>query len=410
MFTPNFVPPRHNELLFRFAEVGVPWLGRLFGNVHGVAVDAGDIERVHAICSGRALLCPNHPTETDPIVVFWLGVLARRRFNFLATRETLEGPRGFLLNRIGVYSVIRGSADRESIRYTRRMLAVEDRRIVIFPEGLVYEHNDLLLEFQSGPIQMGFWALEDLEKAGRDVALPVLPLAIRYQCQAEPGPYVDRGLAELERELSLKPNGGRYARLLQIGDTVLQKIERAEGVKPDPSRTLSERIITARKKVLERIAQATGTRLNDSDSPGEQLHTLTNELRGWVGALAEDHTEYEERLWRQRIASAAPLFAELVRLHNFVALTGDYVASEPSAERFLEVLGRLQKEVIGKVRHPCPLRAHIGVPEVIPLESRLEAYRAEKRATVAGVTSEIQGAIRAKLGELSRHATPISLE
>src|SRR5687768_11178064 len=101
MFTPNFVPPRHNELLFRFAEAFVPRLGRLFGNVHGVAVDAADVERVHALCSGRTLLCPNHPTETDPIVVFWLGVLARRRLNFLATRETLEGPRGFLLNRIG---------------------------------------------------------------------------------------------------------------------------------------------------------------------------------------------------------------------------------------------------------------------------------------------------------------------
>ncbi len=385
-------------------------LGRMFGNVHGVSVDTGDVRRVQDLCSGRALLCPNHPTETDPIVVFWLGVLARRRFNFLATRETLEGPRGFLLNRIGVYSVIRGSADRESIRYTRKLLAEEDRQIVIFPEGLVYEHNDLLLQFQSGPVQMGFWALEDLAKAGREPVLPVLPLALRYQCQAEPAPYIDRSLVALERELSLKANGGRYARLLQIGDTVLQKIERAEGLKPDPALSLNERIVLARRRVLHRMAQAAGVQLDDRDSPGEQLHTLTNELRAWVGVLPEEHTDYEERLWRQRTETAAPLFTELMRLHNFVALTGDYVASEPSAERFLEVLGRLEREVLGKVRHACPLRAHIGVPEAIPLERRLEDYRTDKRRTVAGVTTEIQESIRSKLEELSRHSTPVDLQ
>lgn len=400
MFNPNFVPPLHNELLFRFAEVGVPRLGRLFGNVYGVSVDPADVERVHSVCSGRALLCPNHPTETDPIVVFWLGVLARRRFNFLATRETLEGPRGFLLNRIGVYSVIRGSADRESIRCTRRLLSEEDRRVVIFPEGLVYEHNDRLLDFQSGPVQMGFWALEDLEKAGREPNLPILPLAIRYQCHANPNPYIDRGLADLERELSLGSDGDRYARLLRIGDTVLQKIERAEGLKPDPALTLSERIIVARRRVLERMAQATGTQLDEEDTPGEQLHALTNALRAWVGVLKEESTDYEERLYRHRSAVAAPLFHELQRLHNFVALTGDYVAADPSAERFLEVLGRLQKEVHGKVRHACPLRAHVGVAEPIHLERRLDDYRAEKRRTVAGVTAEIQDSIRGELARL----------
>ena len=40
--------------------------------------------------------------------------------------------------------------DREAIRTTVSLLAEHDRQLVIFPEGEIYGHNDLLLPFQSG--------------------------------------------------------------------------------------------------------------------------------------------------------------------------------------------------------------------------------------------------------------------
>lgn len=408
MFDPMFVPPRHHAGLFWFADTFVPYLGRFFGNVHGLAVEPETRDRLEALRGQRALLCPNHPTETDPIVVFWLAKTLGLRFNFLATRETLEGPRGRLLNHIGTYSVIRGFPDRDSLRMTRKLLAEQDRQVVIFPEGLVYEHNDKLLDFQSGVAQIGFWALDDLEKAGRELALPIVPLAIRYRCCAEPGPYIERGLQDLERRLRLEPvpKADAYARLLRIGEHVLGEIERAEGIKPDATLPLTDRIAAARRRVLERVAQACGTRVDDRQPPGEQLHHLTNALRAWVGVLPDEHTEYEARLYRQRAGVAAPLFAELLRLHNFVALTGDYVASEPTAERFLEVLGRLQQEVLGKVRHAAPLRAVIRAAPPIRLEERYAEYRKNKREVVTDVTRTLEGAIRKMLQDLRREATP----
>lgn len=409
MFDPMFVPPRHHPGLFWFANTFVPQLGRLFGNVHGLSADPETVERVRGL-RGRALICPNHPTETDPIVVFWLARVAGQRFHFLATRETLEGPRGFLLNRIGVYSVIRGFPDRESIRCTRRLLAEEDRRVVIFPEGLVYEHNDKLLEFQNGVAQMGFWALDDLHKAGKPPALPVLPLAIRYRCKVDPRPYIERGLAAIEKKLGLeKPaKAGIYERLVRAGSEVLTDLERAEGIKAGPDQPLGDRISAVRRRVLERVAQAAGAELDDREPPGEQLHRITNELRAWVGVLPDEHTDYEERLYRQRAATAAPLFAELARLHNFVALSGDYVASEPTAERFLEVLGRMQKEVLGKVPHCAPLRAVVKAGDPIRLDERYAEYRERKREVVAQVTDQLEDAIRGMLHDLRHEATPLA--
>lgn len=411
MFDPMFVPPRHHPGLFWFANTFVPHLGRLFGNVHGLTVEAESLEKIRALRGQRAILCPNHPTETDPIVVFWLAKKAGETFNFLATRETLDGFRGKLLNHIGTYSVIRGYPDRESLRMTRKLLAEENRKVVIFPEGLVYEHNARLLDFQSGVAQIGFWALDDLQKAGKEPSLPILPVAIRYRCCGDPTPFIERGIAALEQKLTLPPlpNGTPYTRLLRIGGHVLEDIERAEGIEPDPALDLSTRIAHARRQVLERVAKAAGTRLDERQPPGEQLHQLTNDLRAWVGVLPDEHTEYEERLYRQRAETAAPLFAELLRLHNFVAFTGDYIASEPTAERFLEVLGRLQTEVLGKVRHVAPLRAIVRVAEPVRLEHHYAEYRKNKREVVANVTRTVEATVRDMLRNLAREATPLKI-
>jgi hypothetical protein len=412
MFDPMFVPPRHNPALFWVANTFVPQLGRIFGNVHDVRIAPQDLARLKELGPGRAILTPNHPTETDPIVLFWLARMLGQPFNFLATRETLDGPRGKLLNRIGVYSVIRGFPDRESIRCTRRLLAEEERKVVIFPEGLVYEHNDKLLAFQSGVAQMGFWALDDLSKAGRELSLPILPIAIKYCCCGAPGPVIERTLRDLERALGLSaaPKSHAYARLRRIGSHVLATLERQEGLEPDETKDLNERIVAVRRKTMERVAQGIGTEIDDRQPAGDQIHLLFNALKAWVGNPREDVNDYDERLYRHKTQVAAPLFAELMRLHNFVAISGDYVSSEPTAERFLEVLLHLQREVFGRIRRQAPLAAVVRIAPPIRLEERYGAYREDKRKEVAEVTREMQETIRSMLQELSCQATPFPVE
>lgn len=412
MFDPMFVPPRHHGALFAFAQATVPRLAPLFGNVYQVHIPAEDLERLRALGEERALLCPNHPTETDPIVMFWLSRMLRRRFNFLATRETLEGLRGRLLNHIGAYSVIRGFPDRESLRMTRRLLAEMDRQVVIFPEGQVYERNDTLLEFQGGVAQMGFWALEDLAKLGKEQSLPLVPIAIRYRCHRSPDPFIQQALAALEASLRLErsPKAGAYERLLRIGGEVLTRIEREEGVRADPELPFSERIPVVRHRALERVAKATGAEVDLNLPPADRLHSLYNQLRAWVGIPGEEQSGYDEQRYRHRVRIAAPLFKDLLRLQNFIAITGDYVAQEPTAERFLEVLNSFQLEVLGRVRYRAPFAASVRVAPPIRLEERLPEYRSSKREAVRRATEDTRRTIREMLDAMSGEATMLCLE
>ncbi len=412
MYTPMFIPPRRNGLLMQIANVGLPALVQLLANIREVHVHPAEFAHLEELKERRALLSPNHPTGNDPYVLFWLSRMLGRPFYYLAAREVLDGPRGWVMNHLGTYSVIRGVPDRESLRYTRKLLAEQDSQVVIFPEGEIYEHNDTLLAFQSGVAQIGFWALEDLERGGKEPAMPIVPVAVKYLCIDHPRLAIENSLRDLERTLDLEPSAKltSYQRLRRIGDRVLTSLERREELKPRPGEDLAERIPQVRQKVVDRVARAIGTEVDRGLPPADQLHRLFHDLKRWVGGLEGDPSEYDERLYRRRVETAAPLFHDLERLQNFIAVTGDYVAAQATAERFLDVLGRLEREVCGEVRHRVPRVARVRIAPPIRLEHRLEEYRRNKRQVVTDVTREMEVTIRTMLQELTAESTPIALE
>jgi 1-acyl-sn-glycerol-3-phosphate acyltransferase len=412
VFDPMFVPPREHPLVLRIANLTLPLLAQSMGNIRDFHVEPDDLAHLEVLRKHRAILAPNHPTANDPFVMFWLSRRFGQHFNYLAAREVLVGLNGWIMNRVGTYSVIRGVPDRESLRTTRRLLGELDRKVVIFPEGEIYEHNDKLLAFQSGVVQIGFWVLDDLAKRNQPLAMPLIPVAIKYRCIDSPRQAIDNALQALEQALDLPAPGNlsAYQRLRRVGDRVLTSLERHAGLKEAEGGDLDERIRTVRQRTLERVAERIGTHVNPNEPPADQLHMLFHQLKSWVGMLADDHHDYDERLYQKRVQDAVPLFAELQRLQNFIALTGDYVAAEATAERFLDVLGRLEKEVLGSIRHSVPREARIRIAPPIRLEDRYTEYRQSKRQVVADVTRELEGNIRRMLQELSKDATPIALD
>jgi 1-acyl-sn-glycerol-3-phosphate acyltransferase len=411
MFDPMFVPPREHPLVMRIANATLPLLAQSMGNIRDFHVAPDDFSRLQDLGGRRAILSPNHPTGLDPFAMFWLSRKLGQPFNYLAAREVLDGAKGWIMNRVGTYSVIRGVADRESLRTTRKLLGDQDRKVVIFPEGEIYEHNDRLLAFQSGVAQIGFWVLDDLEKQGKPLEMPIIPVAIKYRCCDSPRLAIENSLTALEKSLDLSRSTSltAYQRLRRVGCRVLAAMERDAGLPVGEPEALDERIRTVRRKTLERVATRIGKQVSETQAPADQLHVLFHDLKSWVGMLPDEANEYEERLHRKRIQEALPLFNELHRLQNFIAMTGDYVAAEATAERFLDVLGRLEKEVFGAVRHNVPREARLRIAPPIRLEERYADYRQSKRQMVSQVTAQLETTIREMLLQLSSEATPIAI-
>ena len=214
----SFKPPKDNKLVVALAMALLPWALKQ-RRVVRVTIDNREWKRIEALKDRPFILSANHPTRTEPVLAGYISYKMKRPFNYISSRELFVGTMGWLLQHVGCYSITQGAADRESIAMTRKLLSALDRKIVIFPEGEVYGHNDITLPFHSGVVQIGFWALADMAKLGKEPRLPVVPVAIKYRFITDATAEIAGRLSRLERAVGLQPERHTwYERLFRIGE------------------------------------------------------------------------------------------------------------------------------------------------------------------------------------------------
>lgn len=82
---------------------------------------------------GRMLLCPNHQTLNDPIIIALR--IHRRRFYFMAKAPLFKYKfTNWFLRKMGAFPVHHGKNDIESVKTTLKHLK-NDKAMCIFPEG-----------------------------------------------------------------------------------------------------------------------------------------------------------------------------------------------------------------------------------------------------------------------------------
>lgn len=379
----NFRPPLECKPVLWLARACLPLvLGRRA--VSRIEIEPSDIERLRALRDERVVLTPNHPTNTDPALIFELSRRAQMPFHYLACREAFDGWRGVwgvLIQRIGAYSVVRGTVDRESFRYTRALLARPQTKLVIFPEGEVYSQNESLLPFQTGAVQLAMWGREEARKTDPKAQVLLLPCAIRYHFAGDVSATLERKLAALEKHLALDQSTlDVYARMRGVALCVLRAVEAEYHLQAPPddghdpqNNDLTPRIEAAKHAALERAAHLLGVKLPRGTLPEQMrslLHTAEMEMH-------EDEAHRPQSLALQHLERARLASHDLTRLANWIAVHDGYVLhkddganAQRSSERIAEVLFRLEQEVFGKATYAGPriARVRIGEPIILPDE------------------------------------------
>src|SRR5690349_13373936 len=115
----KFRPPLHSPAVYVFARRAAPVFLRSKG-ITRTEFAPGAVEGLLALGDERTVLIPNHP-EFEPVVLFQLSPQFHQQLHFLAAKEVFikSWLQGFVAQRIGAYSIVRGTSDREAIRTTR---------------------------------------------------------------------------------------------------------------------------------------------------------------------------------------------------------------------------------------------------------------------------------------------------
>jgi hypothetical protein len=401
-----FRPPKNNSLFIKFVQyILEPIMLPLIPKISKIEINPGDLSLLKSLKGKRILLTPNHAEMTEPYAIFYLSRLLREEFNYLTAREVFEDyfPAGRLLQAVGCYSVVRGAPDRNALRATTEIIVEGKHWLVIFPEGIAVGLSDTLMPFQPGIGQFAFRAYEELVKRGQDPHLFFVPIAIRMFYLEKMDVAINRALQRFEKKLlpGFKQNNkDPLERLLQIGNTLLKSKEEEYGILPRPDSPLSERIVLMKELIITRTA----SKISIEGRPGQ---TLPDRLRELINALDQmghqkiQGNEQEQEFLRSQHDTAKKLRKGLETAVNFMALDSCYLDLPMTTERFLDIVGLLEKEVFGKRCFWGQRRAVIKIGKPVDLGDYIEHYRENKKNALQEISGILESTVRSMLLEFS---------
>lgn len=356
----KFVPPRYSPFWVRVIRWYLPTYLR---RSHGVAsFECVGVERL--ACSLQAgasvLLASNHCRPCDPMVLGLLSRAVGRPFHVMASWHLFIQSQllGFLLPRMGGFSVYREGLDRESLKCAIRILAEARFPLVIFPEGFITRNNDRVMNLMDG---VGFLARSAAKQraanpgGGRVVIHPVF---IRYffegNLEATLGPVI----RHIEARLSWQPRNEipLKERIERAGHALLA-LKEFEYLGAPQTGTLAERLNFLLSRLLEPLEQEwTGGR-RDGDTMARVKRLRSAILHEMVhGELGEEEIS---RRWRQ--------LSDLYLAQQLHCYSGDYLQGDPSPERMIETVERYEEDLTDSAQPHPPLHAVIMVGEAIEI-------------------------------------------
>lgn len=400
----TFRPPKSNRFVIALSKMRIRRAIWRKLKVSEIDISPDDLEKLRQLKGKRCLVTPSHSGGFEPHIIIYLSKLLGDDYNYMAAMEAFEQSaiNGWIMQRLGAYSIIRGTADRPSFQMTRQLLAVGKRWLVIFPEGQTVWQNSTVIPFQQGVIQLAFKAYEDAAKEEEDPSLFCIPIAVKYVYLDDMHDEIDASLARIESRLfateDLDPLP-RYDRLRRVGEAVLAANERVHDVTPDQASSMDDRIQHMKEHIVSRLEQQLDVKPRKGLELLDRIRTLFNTVDRIVHEEPEA-TDYERQLALERQQAMRNLYDDLWRVLQFVAIYDGYVRESMTVDRFLDVLCLLEMEVFGERRIWGPRNARVKVGDPIDLRDHYAAYKTNRRGEVEDVTLALESCVRQMLDAL----------
>jgi hypothetical protein len=261
----------------------------------------------------------------------------------------------WLLRRIGAFSVYREGLDRTAIKAAIELLAEARRPLVVFPEGIVTRANDRLAALNEGAGFIARSAAKQRTKAEPAARTLIVPVALRYRFLGRVEQSVAPILDRIETRLTWTPRPERplIERLRQIGGAVLglKELELAGGSREG---TLHDRLARLIDDILGPLEAEWAVKKRESDVPSRVRALRSAILPDLVeGGLTDAE---RDRRWRQ--------LALLYLAQQLSLYPAGYLEGDPSPERILETVERLEEDLtdVATVHRPLAVTIRVGEP------------------------------------------------
>ncbi|MEA5583179.1 1-acyl-sn-glycerol-3-phosphate acyltransferase [Nodularia harveyana UHCC-0300] len=394
----------------------------------------------------RFLIAFRHPEVEDPLCMLYLlsyilpkvarqqGIKLQEPIHsyFLYDRGmTVWGGNwlGWLFSQVGGVPIRRGRrVDRQAIQTARELFCNGEMAIAVAPEGGNNGHSEIVSPLEPGVAQLGFWCVEDLQKAHRSETVVIVPVNIQYSYVNPPWSKLHGLLTKLEADSGLETldqSGSNsqpeiyYQRLCRLGEYLITEMEEfyrrfyhqdiPKTISIDESATPNEILIARLHRLMDTALQVTEAYL------GVQAHgnfidrCRRLEEAGWNYIYRDDIADINslppfKRGLADWVASEADLKMQHMRIvESFVAVSANYIQEKPTAERLAEttllmfdLLSRIQESTLPGRPRLGLRKAMITVGEPISVTERWQKSQGDRtltRQAVSELTKDLQTAL-----------------
>lgn len=400
----TFRPPKSNRFVIALVKLMIRGSIRRKLKVTEIDISQDDLDKLRRLKGKRCLVTPSHSGGFEPHIILYLSKLLGDDYNYLAAMEVFEQSpiNSWVMQRIGAYSIIRGTTDRPSFQMTKQLLVAGKRWLVIFPEGHTVWQNGMVIPFQQGVIQLAMKAYQEAAKKEEAPNLFCIPVAVKYVFLQDMHDEIDASLSRLEAKLLVSEKLAplpRYQRLRRVAEALLVANEKRHGVTADEESSMNNRIQNLKECVVAGLEQQLGVTPPAGRVLLDRVRTLFNTVDRIVHE-EPDASDYERRLTTERQQEVRNLYDDLWRVMQFVAVYDGYVSESMTVERFMDVLCLLEMEVFNERRIWGPRKALVKVAEPIDLKDHFSAYKTDRRGVVQDITLGLESSVKTMLEAL----------
>jgi 1-acyl-sn-glycerol-3-phosphate acyltransferase len=349
------------------------------------------------LAAGHSIvLAPNHCRMADPLVLGMLALEAGCYLFAMASWHLFKQSRfqTFMIRRMGAFSLYREGNDRQAIDTAINVLVDRKRALIMFPEGALTRHNDLIEEMMEGPAFIARQAAKRLKKHDRPGEVVILPVAIRYAFQGDLDATLRPVLDEFEQRFAWQPQShlSLVERIDKIGQAMLalKEVEFHGSPRSGNPYERAERLVDELLTRLEADWQIKDT----SGSVIARVKRLRTAIHGDMMARQLTPEEREQR-WRDL---AACYYAQQMSHYP-----RDYILREKNLpERVVETVERFEEDFTDRMRVNEPFHCVIQVGEPIPVGTQRIRDPIEDP-----IMAEVRRQLQAMINALAAERTPV---
>lgn len=392
----KFVPPFYGSFYPSLIQAGLKYYLRYKYGIR--SIEARGVERLQqSLDEGHGvLIAPNHCRLCDPLTFSPICKQIKRHMHAVASWHLFKQDRfmRFVLRGMGAFSIYREGVDRIALNTAVDILVNGKRPLVVFPEGAVSRHNDVLMPMMEGTSFIARTAAKRREKLGTKGGVVVHPIAIRYYFQGDLEATITPVLEEIESHFAWYPNSDieLIPRLQKIGQALLS-LKEIEYMGAARVGDFYERMDTLIEDVLTRLEREWKIKEIEAGI----VARVKNLRTAIVPEMIKNNLPPEERQRRWRQLAACYYVQQMSHYpRNYVRRSEKNIT-----EHILETVERFEEDFTDRVHQHGPF--HVVLQVGTPIRVSTERKRgAETDPIMDGIRTQLTEMLAVLIAEATR--------